>query len=123
MPKRWTDAEIGRLLRYSRTMSQADAARKIGRSLPAVSQKAHRLGIIWRQGTVSPKKLAAELGCVAATIQRIIAALWPDSPPCYETHSARRYVLTHQQAQQVRIAMAQRPRAGRRLRRQMPLFS
>ena len=97
---RWSKEEIGLLYVCAESMSQAEAAKRIGRSVGAVADKARALGFRWHQECWTARDIAATAGCAHHTAIRMIRILWPDKRP--QCAGARgRYLLTPEQAERV----------------------
>jgi len=102
----WTRREVYRLLIYAETVSQAEAAKRLGRSLWSVQTKARLMGVRWRQGRESLAALAREMKCSETTVAKLAAVLFWDERVHSGRQNGRRYHLTFEQAERLRAVLA-----------------
>lgn len=77
----WTEREVYYLYGYAEKITQAEAARRLGRTRIAVASKVRVLGIKWRQGTPNFTAIAREVGCSPSTVKRMAEILLHDEVP------------------------------------------
>ena len=100
----WTPQEVSRLYSYAETISQHEAARRLGRTRSAVSSKVRMLGIRWRQGYPNYTAIAREVGCSPSTVQRMARILLHDEVPHYgqEGTTSNRTILDFDTAERIK---------------------
>lgn len=100
--RRWTQTDIANLYTYAETVSQQEAADRLGRTWQAVAQKAKDMGIRWRRGSWNYTSIAREVGCSATSVRRLVRILLAPIPGYGADGSpGRRVMLTDKQAERV----------------------
>lgn len=103
----WTRYEIYKLLEFSVQMSQAQAARRLGRSKTAVASKVRAMGIRWRKSVTSYFAIAKEVGCSPQTVQRMAHILLHDEVPTHKgaKKNGLRALLSYEDAQRIKSVL------------------
>lgn len=75
MPKKrkWTNKEHAKLYKYSKIISQKEAAQKLDRTYRAVRSRCIKLGIKWSYGLWSVRAIAGACGCSEKYAKKFIA--------------------------------------------------
>lgn len=77
----WTNRELSKLYRYSKKISQKEAAKKLNRTYRAVRSRCELLGIRWFQGFFTFTDIANEAGCNAKQVKRFAVEYMKNGVP------------------------------------------
>ena len=87
----WTPEERFELLDLAeRGATQAEAARRLGRSFSSVKSYVRSRGLAWRARLTSLERIARDLACSPSTVARVARAL---GVPYRRRGNGRRYLL------------------------------
>ena len=109
----WDPSDVYLLYGYAETMSQFEAAKRLGRTYTALIQKTAQLGIRWRQGYTNFSRIARGIGCSPQTVKRVAEILYPEGIPSYGTPGTTSYrpLLDFEKEQRiVKVILASRER-------------
>ncbi|NIR16693.1 MAG: hypothetical protein GWN86_23340 [Desulfobacterales bacterium] len=77
----WTNRELAKLYRYSKKISQKEAAVRLNRTYRAIRSRCELLGIKWFQGFFTFTDIAKEAGCNAKQVKRFAVEHMKDGIP------------------------------------------
>jgi len=101
----WSKRDTWELLEYAQHMSQAEAAKRLRRTVRGVEQKMKGMVEVWRGRCVSAQSLARELGCAGHTVTAVAQALGVRTTG---RGPGRRYLLDLADAERVKSVLARK---------------